>query len=90
MPWKETHVMNERLKFIAQYLDGTWRMTDLCRAFGISRRTGYKIVRRFREEGVTGLSDRSRAPLHHPNAVSPAMRNEILLLRDAHGTWGPR
>ncbi len=90
MPWKETHVMDERLKFIAQYLDGMWRMTELCRAFGISRRTGYKIVRRYGEEGVSGLSDRSRAPLHHPNAVSPAIRNEILLLRDAHGTWGPR
>ena len=33
MPWKETHVMDERLKFVAQYLDGTWRMTELCRAF---------------------------------------------------------
>ena len=48
MPWKETHVMDERLKFIAQYLDAKWRMTELCRAFGISRRTGYKIVRRYR------------------------------------------
>jgi transposase InsO family protein len=90
MPWKETHVMEERLKFVAQYSDGTWQMAELCRAFGISRRTGYKIVRRYREEGVSGLSDRSRAPLHHPNAVSPALRDEILLLRDAHGTWGPR
>lgn len=90
MPWKETHVMDERLKFVVQYLEGTWRMTELCRAFGISRKTGYKVVGRYREEGVAGLSDRSRAPRHHPNAVVPEVREEIENFRDAHKSWGPR
>ena len=61
MPWKETRVQEERLKFVAAYLDGEWSMAEVCRAFGISRKTGYKLVQRFAAEGVTGLVDRSRA-----------------------------
>ena len=42
MPWKECHVMDERLRFIARLLDGE-QMAGLCREFGISRKTGYKL-----------------------------------------------
>jgi len=54
MPWKECSVMDERLRFVAHLLDGE-AMSDLCRAFGISRKTGYKIFTRYKEHGLEAL-----------------------------------
>jgi putative transposase len=51
--------MDERLKFIARLLDGE-KMAGLCREFGVSRRTGYKVLARYNEIGLDGLTDRSR------------------------------
>jgi transposase len=59
MPWKECSVMEERLGFVARLLEGEG-MSALCREFGISRKTGYKIFDRYRQEGVEALTDRSR------------------------------
>src|SRR6266480_3306790 len=59
VPWKECNQMDERLKFIARLLDGE-KMAVVCRAFGISRKTGYKILTRYNEIGLDGLTDRSR------------------------------
>ena len=58
MPWKECSVMEERLRFVARLLDGE-RMSDVCRQFGISRKTGYKIFDRYRQEGVEALPGRA-------------------------------
>jgi transposase len=57
MPWKECSVVEERLRFVARLLDGE-AMTELCREFGISRKTGYKIFDRYKEHGLEALSDR--------------------------------
>jgi transposase len=51
MPWKECSVMDERLRFVVKLLDGE-AMTDVCREFGISRKTGYKIFARYKEHGA--------------------------------------
>jgi hypothetical protein len=59
MPWKASSVMEERLRFVARALDGE-AMTDVCREFGISRKTGDKIFDRSRELGLEALTDRSR------------------------------
>ena len=59
MPWKETCVMNERMRFIARLLDGE-SMSRLCEEFGISRKTGYKIWNRYQNTGAYALVDRSR------------------------------
>src|SRR5687767_11874489 len=61
MPWKECHVMDERLRFVARLLEGE-KMAALCAEFGISRKTGYKIYDRYKDCGVQGLTDRSRRP----------------------------
>ena len=62
MPWKECHVMDERLRFVARLLEGE-KMAPLCAEFGISRKTGYKIYDRYKDCGVQAFSDRShRAP----------------------------
>ena len=64
-------------------------MAAVCRRFGISRQAGYKWLGRYREAGVAGLADRSRAPHDHPQAVSPALAERCLEVRRAHPTWGP-
>ena len=56
MHWKECSVMDERLRFVARRLDGE-PMIELCRKFGISRKTGYKIFDRYQESGLEALTD---------------------------------
>src|SRR5947199_9825475 len=68
VPWKECNPMDERLKFIARLLDGE-KMAGLCREFGISRKTGYKILTRYNDIGLEGLTDRSRRPYRHANQL---------------------
>ena len=70
MPWKETRVVDERMRFVLAVEAGEEPMAAVCRRFGISRRHGYKWLERWRAEGVAGLADRSRAPLDHPQAVA--------------------
>lgn len=82
--------MNERLKFIAAAQRGDRTMTELCAAYGISRKTGYKILRRYEEEGPEALHDRSRAPHWHPNQTSAEVEAAILRVRKSHPTWGAR
>ena len=72
MPWHETDPMNERVKFIARYLQNEEPFAALCEDAGISRKTGYKWVERYEQGGVRALVERSRAPLAHPHAVPAA------------------
>jgi transposase InsO family protein len=90
MPWKETCVMDERMQFVAACLAGEESMAELSRRFGISRKTGYKLLSRYEEEGPEGLVDRSRAPHYQPHAIGEAMQGLLLSARAAHPTWGPR
>lgn len=90
MPWARTDWMSERVKFIAAYLEHEAVFADLCHDFGISRKTGYKWVRRYDTDGAAALEDRSRAPHLHPNAVAVSVVGAILSLRRRHPRWGPR
>jgi len=90
MPWKVTGVMDERLQFVSAYLREEDALAALCRAYGISRPTGYKWIARYQAAGVTGLVERSRAPHTHPQAVSAEVDATLLAARGAHPTWGPR
>ena len=72
MPWKASSVMEERLRFVARLLDGE-AMTEVCREFGVSRKTGYKIFDRYKEQGLAALSDRSRQPVRY--AISSRSRS---------------
>ncbi len=89
MPWEETCVMDEKMRFIAACLEGEEKMAELCRCFGVSRKTGYKWLGRYEEKGPVGLADRSRAPSTHPNAIDEATEELLLGARAAHPTWGP-
>ena len=90
MTWKETHVMDERLMFIAEWQSGKKTISEVCREFGVSRKTGYKLIERYVAEGVDGLKDRSRAPHHHPHAVSEEIEAAIVTMRVENPTWGPK
>src|SRR3982074_699257 len=70
MPWKECHVMDERLRFVARLLEGE-KMALLCAEFGISRKTGYKIFDRYKDCGVAAFTDRSRRPYRQANRLPP-------------------
>jgi putative transposase len=87
MPWKECHVVDERLRFVARLLDGE-KMTALCAEFGISRKTGYKIFDRYKDCGLQGLTDRSRRPLRHANQLPRALEAQIVGLKKKYPTWG--
>ena len=82
--------MNERVKFLAQYLQHDEPLSALCERFESSRKTGYKWVARDDAGGVAALVDRSRAPLSHPHAVASEVVENILAVRRRHPRWGPR
>lgn len=90
MSWKETNVMDERLKFVAGYLRGELNMTRLCEQFGVSRRTGYKWLNRYASDGVTALVDKSRRPHNNPHAVTPEVVRLLTDCRKEHPFWGPK
>lgn len=79
--------MDERLKFVARLLDGE-KMTVLCREFGISRKTGYKIYSRYKDVGMAGLTDRSRRPYRQANRLPFQVEKLIVQLRREHPSWG--
>jgi len=87
MPWKECHVVDERLRFVARRLEGE-KMTALCAEFGISRKTGHKIVNRYKDCGVQGLTDRSRRPYRHANQLPEAVESLIGALKREFPSWG--
>lgn len=89
MPWKASTPVDLRTEFIMRLGRGE-RLTDLCREYGIARKTGEKFKRRFREHGLAGLQDRSRAPGVIPHKTPPELVEVILAHRREHPTWGPR
>ena len=78
MPWKECSVMDEKMRFVARLIEGE-PMAELCREFGISRPTGYKIWERYRECGLEGLPSQSRRP--HKQANQLPMQVEKLIVQ---------
>jgi transposase InsO family protein len=89
VPWKETSPMEERMQFVSRLRDGE-RITDLCREFGISRKTAHKFVTRYKQHGVNGLMDRRRIATTIRNRTQPETVELILKLRREQTTWGPK
>jgi len=81
--------MEERLEFLSRHRKGE-RVTDLCREFGISRKTAYKFVARYKEHGALGLLDQRRVPERIPHRTSAEVTKLIVTLRREHPTWGPK
>ena len=89
MPWKETAPVLERAEFVRLAESGRYPFSQLCELFGISRKTGYKRLRLYRELGVSGLEDQSRAAHTHPNATPKWISRRIICVRKRHSDWGP-
>lgn len=89
MPWRETSVMDERLRFVARLLEGEG-MSEVCRDFGISRKTGYKIFNRYKEDGIDALTDRSRRPVRYANQLPAAVEAMIVRCKKEKPHWGAR
>jgi len=89
MPWKECSVTQERLRFVARLLDGEG-MSEVCRDFGISRKTGYKIFNRYRDQGLEALTDRSRRPVRYANQLPDQVERLIVDLKREKPHWGAR
>jgi transposase InsO family protein len=81
--------MDERLRFVARLLDGEG-MSDVCRVFGISRKTGYKILNRYRQEGLEALCDRSRRPVRYANQLPAQIERLIVETKQEKPHWGAR
>ena len=90
MPWKESTAMEERKRFIQEAKTGSTTLTRLCQQFGISRQTGYKWLKREREEGEQGLQDRFRKPKSSPLQSPAEVEAEVIRIRDKHPVWGGR
>jgi putative transposase len=90
MTWKELSRVDERIVLVSEYLKGEKPMTELCREFGVSRKTGYKWLGRYQVEGAAGLDDRSRAPRSHPNRIEQVVLEALVQARRAHPHWGAR
>src|SRR6516162_3511286 len=89
MPWKESSVMDERMRFVIRLKDGE-SMACLCREFGISRKTGYKIFERYEQCGLEGLSDRTRRPIRYANQLPEQVEAAIVSAKREKPHWGAR
>jgi putative transposase len=90
MPWREASPMSERVRFIHDYQLGVYTMTELCERYSVSRKTGYKWIRRFLEGGYDALKDRSRRPHSCPHKTPDRCVQAILEKKKRHPRWGAK
>jgi len=90
LPWKQTSRETEQIRFIRRWQVGGLTFVDLCRQYGVSRKTGYKRVHRFQAYSWEGLRDRNRTPRRHPNRTPRAVAERLIEARQAYPTWGPK
>jgi len=90
MPWKEVSAMSQRKEFVMLADSEDISFRSLCRRFGISPGTGYKLLDRYRREGDAGLADRSRRPRRSPAQTASTIETAVAELRLQHPAWGGR
>src|SRR5260370_39246697 len=90
MPWKTSSVMEEKLRFVFEHELRERTMTELCERYEITRQNGYVWLRRYREAGVAGLAEYSRAAHRHRNQMPGEIEQRVVGLRHAHMAWRPR
>ena len=86
MPWSYSSPMDQKTQFIADYLRQALSVSELCRHYGISRKTAYKWISRYHDAGTSGLQDRSRKPRSCPHQTEPGLVEALLEARRRHPT----
>lgn len=87
MPWLQKDQMTMKLEFIELALSKKFKMSELCRKYGITRPTAYKWLARYKEEGVDGLIETSRRPHHSSNRIEAEEVELILQTREKFPSW---
>ena len=90
MPWKETCAVDQRVALVADWLRHEWTMTELATRYSISRKTAYKWVERYRDQGPQGLLEKPPVARHCPWAVAPDQVDQVVQARKEHPLWGPK
>lgn len=90
MPWKEQTTMEQKVAFICEWRTGKYSLTELCKSFGISRPTAYKMIHRFEQKGMEGLLEVAKNPHYHPNQTKPEIEEAILNLKEKYPLWGAK
>jgi len=88
MPWKSSSPMDQRKEFVLEWLKQDHSVTELCEVYGISRKTGYKLISRFKSQGMRGLEDMSRRPHRHPATTSDQLCELLCAMRAKHPREG--
>jgi putative transposase len=90
MPWEQTSAMDRRVEFMGQWLSGDYTKIELCTAYGISRPTADKWIKRYQQQGAQAFEERSHAAHSHPNATAEPIREMIIATKLSHQSWGPK
>jgi len=90
MPWKETTTMDQKIEFICEWRTGKYTITELCKAFEISRPTAYKLIYRLENYGIEGFKNMSKSPRNHPNKTKDSLEQQIIELKEKHNLWGAK
>lgn len=90
MSWQETDKVTLRKEFVLQAIKEGSNISQLCKAYRVSRKTGYKWINRFHECGSKGLIDQPTLPNYSPRKISKAMVKNIIEIRQKHPRWGAR
>jgi transposase InsO family protein len=90
MAWRKVLPMEERARFVLEVDKAEMSVAELCRRYGVSRKTGYKWIRRYKAEGLDGIRERSSRPHSCPHKIGSDWEGRILLERAKHPRWGPK
>ncbi len=90
MPWKQTTMFKEKQEFIREFQSGNYSISELCRAFEISRPTAYRLIKKYNQFGEKGFLNLSTAPKNHPNQTAPEVQTANLNFRNKNKNWGAR
>jgi transposase InsO family protein len=90
VPWEEKRAVSERMRFIVAVQESEDSLAEVCRRFGVSRKTGYKWIERYEAGGPVGLMDRASTPHTHPDATPAELVDAVIEARKSHPTWGPK
>jgi len=90
MPWKTIKPMDQKVQLIANWQTKNFSKTDLSKKYNISRKTVFKWIQRYEQQGIGGLKDQSQAPIRRPRATAAHIVEQIVHFKLKHPKRGPK